>query len=190
MEYKIGSTIIRIVQGDITEHEAEAIVNAANPTLMGGGGVDGAIHRKGGPAILDECKRIRATQYPDGLPTGRAVITTGGRLKAKYVIHTVGPIWRGGAQGEPELLAQAYRSCLDLASSKWIRSIAFPSISTGAYGYPIAQAGRVALKAVKDYLEEKQGPEEIVFVLYTKADLEVYKEAAKEILETITLGSK
>ncbi|MEM1726681.1 MAG: O-acetyl-ADP-ribose deacetylase, partial [Candidatus Bathyarchaeia archaeon] len=128
--------------------ETDAIVNAANPSLMGGGGVDGAIHRKGGPKILEECKRIRATEYPDGLPTGKAVITTGGNLKAKYVIHTVGPVWRGGKSGEAELLAEAYRNSLKLAVSKGIKTIAFPSISTGAYGYPIDEASRIALSTV------------------------------------------
>ncbi|MEM4643732.1 MAG: O-acetyl-ADP-ribose deacetylase, partial [Candidatus Bathyarchaeia archaeon] len=145
--------------------ETDAIVNAANPSLMGGGGVDGAIHRKGGPKILEECKRIRATEYPDGLPTGKAVITTGGNLKAKYVIHTVGPVWRGGKSGEAELLAEAYRNSLKLAVSKGIKTIAFPSISTGAYGYPIDEASRIALSTVKDFLEKENGLEEVVFVL-------------------------
>ena len=181
MEFKIKGTVVKIIQGDITEQETEAIVNPANPTLMGGGGVDGAIHRKGGPSILEECKRIRVTQYPDGLPTGKAVITNAGRLKAKYVIHTVGPIWRGGGEGEANLLAQAYRSCLELASSKSIKSIAFPSISTGAYGYPIAEASRVALKAVKEFLEEKPVFDEVVLVLFSKDALKVYEEAAAEI---------
>jgi len=181
MEFRVGRTSVKIIQGDITEQETEAIVNAANPTLMGGGGVDGAIHRKGGPSILEECKRIRATQYPDGLPRGKAVITNAGRLKAKYVIHTVGPIWRGGGEGEANLLAQAYRSCLELASSKGIKSIAFPSISTGAYGYPIAEASRVALKAVKEFLEEKPVFDEVVLVLFSKDALKVYEEAAEEI---------
>ncbi|MEM2459623.1 MAG: O-acetyl-ADP-ribose deacetylase, partial [Candidatus Bathyarchaeia archaeon] len=141
--------------------ETDAIVNAANPSLMGGGGVDGAIHRKGGPKILEECKRIRATEYPDGLPTGKAVITTGGNLKAKYVIHTVGPVWRGGKSGEAELLAEAYRNSLKLAVSKGIKTIAFPSISTGAYGYPIDEASRIALSTVKDFLEKENGLEEV-----------------------------
>ncbi|MEM3162222.1 MAG: macro domain-containing protein, partial [Candidatus Bathyarchaeia archaeon] len=108
--YHVGSARVLLVQGDITEMDTGAIVNAANPSLMGGGGVDGAIHRKGGSKILEECRRIRETEYPDGLPTGRAVITSGGNLKAKYVIHTVGPVWRGGSKGEPELLAEAYRN--------------------------------------------------------------------------------
>lgn len=181
MEFRVGRTVIKIIQGDITEQETEAVVNPANPTLMGGGGVDGAIHRKGGPSILEECKVIRATKYPNGLPTGKAVVTSGGRLKAKYVIHTVGPIWRGGEKGEAELLAEAYRSCLELAVSKGIKSIAFPSISTGAYGYPVDEASRVALKTVKNFLEKGQMLDEVVFVLFSRSDLKVYEEAAAEV---------
>lgn len=161
--------------------ETDAIVNAANPSLMGGGGVDGAIHRKGGPKILEECKRIRATEYPDGLPTGKAVITNGGNLKAKYVIHTVGPVWRGGKSGEAKLLAEAYRNSLKLAVSRGLKTIAFPSISTGAYGYPMDEACRIALSTVKNFLEEEDGLDEVVFVLFTKENFEKYKEAAMEI---------
>jgi len=160
----------------------DAIVNAANPTLMGGGGVDGAIHRKGGPRILEEYKRIRAARWPNGLPTGKAVITSGGNLKAKYVIHTVGPVWRGGTSGEPELLAEAYRNSLKLAVSKGLKTIAFPSISTGAYGYPIEEASRIAIATVKEFLNKEDKLEKVVFVLFTRHDLEIYKEAAKEIL--------
>ncbi|MBS7647303.1 MAG: O-acetyl-ADP-ribose deacetylase [Candidatus Bathyarchaeia archaeon] len=181
-EFHIGKAKICIVQGDITEMDTDAIVNAANPSLMGGGGVDGAIHRKGGPKILEECKRIRATEYPEGLPTGKAVITTGGNLKAKYVIHTVGPIWRGGSQSEPELLAEAYRNSLKLAVSKGLKTIAFPSISTGAYGYPIEKACKVALTTVKEFLEKENKIDKVVLVLFSKRDFEIYKEAAKEIL--------
>ena len=181
-EYQIGKAKICIVQGDITEMDTDAIVNAANPSLMGGGGVDGAIHRKGGPKILEECKRIRATEYPNGLPTGKAVITTGGNLKAKYVIHTVGPVWRGGNQGEPELLAEAYRNSLKLAVSKGLKTIAFPSISTGAYGYPIEKACRVALTTVKEFLEKEDKLEKVVLVLFSQRDFEIYKETARELL--------
>lgn len=183
VEYQIGRAKLCLVQGDITEMDTDAIVNAANPSLMGGGGVDGAIHRKGGPKILEECKRIRATEWPNGLPTGKAVITTGGNLKAKYVIHTVGPIWRGGKSGEPELLAEAYRNSLALAVSKGLKTIAFPAISTGAYGYPIEEACKVALKTVKEFLEREDKLEKVVLVLYSKHDFEVYREAAKEILK-------
>jgi len=182
LEYHVGRAKLRLVQGDITEMETEAIVNAANPSLMGGGGVDGAIHRKGGPKILEECKRIRATEWPNGLPTGKAVITSGGNLKAKYVIHTVGPIWRGGNSGEPELLAEAYRNSLKLAVSKGLKTIAFPSISTGAYGYPIEKACRVALTTVKEFLEKEDKLDMVVLVLFSKRDFEIYKETAKEIM--------
>jgi len=182
LEYNVGRAKVRLVQGDITEMETDAIVNAANPSLMGGGGVDGAIHRKGGPRILEECKRIRATEWPNGLPTGKAVITSGGNLKAKYVIHTVGPIWRGGNSGEPELLAEAYRNSLKLAVSKGIKTIAFPSISTGAYGYPIEKACKVALTTVKEFLEKEDKLDIVVLVLFSKRDFEIYKEAAKEIM--------
>lgn len=188
IEYQIGKAKLCLVQGDITEMDADAIVNAANPSLMGGGGVDGAIHRKGGPKILEECKRIRATEWPDGLPTGKAVITTGGNLKARYVIHTVGPVWRGGKSGEPELLAEAYRNSLALAVLKGLKTIAFPSISTGAYGYPIQEACKVALKTVKEFLEKEDKLEKVVLVLYSKHDFEVYKKAVKEILQQPTLS--
>ncbi|HID17441.1 TPA: O-acetyl-ADP-ribose deacetylase, partial [Candidatus Bathyarchaeota archaeon] len=154
MEIKIGKSVIKLIQGDITEQDVDAIVNAANPSLMGGGGVDGAIHRKGGPRILEECEKIRKTRYPNGLPTGGAVITSGGTLKAKYVIHTVGPIWKGGGAGEAKLLAKAYENSLRLAVKKGLKKVAFPAISTGAYGYPIEEASRVALKAIKEFLEE------------------------------------
>ncbi len=182
MEFRIGNAKIRIIRGDITEQETDAIVNAANSSLMGGGGVDGAIHRKGGPKILEECKRIRRTQWPNGLPTGKAVITTGGNLKAKYVIHTVGPVWRGGKHGEAELLADAYRNSLKLAVSKGIKTISFPAISTGAYGYPMEKAAEVALKTVRDFLETEDKLDEVVFVLFTESAYRVYERKAGEIL--------
>jgi O-acetyl-ADP-ribose deacetylase (regulator of RNase III) len=181
-EFQVGKAKVCLVQGDITEQDTGAIVNAANSTLMGGGGVCGAIHRKGGPKILEECKRIRATEWPDGLPTGKAVITSGGNLKAKYVIHTVGPVWRGGIRGEPELLAEAYRNSLRIAVSKGLKTVAFPSISTGAYGYPIEKASRIALATIKELLEKEDKLDKVIFVLFTKHDLKIYKEAAKEIL--------
>ena len=181
MEVKLGRATLRILLGDITEQPTDAIVNAANPGLMGGGGVDGAIHRKGGPTILEECRRIRATEFPDGLPTGRAVITSGGKLRARYVIHTVGPVWRGGGQDESKMLAEAYRSSLDLALRKGLKTIAFPAISTGAYGYPIEEASSVALKTIKEFLENRQGLEEILLVLLTRHDLAVYESAAKDV---------
>jgi len=181
-EFQVGKARVCLVQGDITGMDTDAIVNAANPSLMGGGGVDGAIHRKGGPKILEECKRIRATEWPDGLQTGKAVITSGGNLRAKYVIHTVGPVWRGGINGEPGLLAESYSNSLRLAVSKGLKTIAFPSISTGAYGYPIENASRIAIATVKKFLEKEDNLDRVVFVLFTRRDLEIYKEAARETL--------
>jgi O-acetyl-ADP-ribose deacetylase (regulator of RNase III) len=181
-EFKIGKATVRLVRGDITEIETDAIVNAANSSLMGGGGVDGAIHRRGGPKILEECKKIRATEWPQGLPTGKAVITGAGNLKAKHVIHTVGPVWRGGNRGEPELLAQAYQNSLKLAASNGLKTVAFPSISTGAYGYPVEDACRVALEAVKEFLEKEDNLDEVIFVLFSENALEVYADKAYESL--------
>lgn len=151
---------------------------------MGGGGVDGAIHRKGGPTILEECKRIRENEWPNGLPTGKAVITKGGNLKARYVIHTVGPVWHGGDQGEPELLAEAYRNSISLAVSKGLRSVAFPSISTGAYNYPIEKAARIALETVAETLRGQRVLEEVVFTLFSGAALNTYIETARELFST------
>jgi O-acetyl-ADP-ribose deacetylase (regulator of RNase III) len=179
MEFEVGNATLELIQGDITDVEADAIVNAANSTLLGGSGVDGAIHRKGGPRILEECKRIRATEWPDGLPTGKAVITSGGNLKARYVIHTVGPVWLGGFHVEAELLKQAYRNTLKLAVSKGLKTVAFPSISTGAYGYPIEEASRIAISTVKAFLEKEDRLERVIFVLFSERDFEVYLKAAK-----------
>ncbi len=183
-EVTINQTRLRLLQGDITRQATGAIVNAANPSLMGGGGVDGAIHRAGGPTILEECKQIVARQ--GRLPTGKAVITTGGNLRAKYVIHTVGPVWHGGSSGEPELLASAYRESLKLATERKLASIAFPSISTGVYGYPTSQAARVAIDAVISFL--RQGTtsiREVMFVLFDARTLDAYsltlREAATEL---------
>lgn len=182
MEVTVGKSRIKLVQGDLTDQETEAIVNAANPSLMGGDGVDGAIHRKGGPKILEECKKIRENEWPEGLPTGQAVITSGGKLKARHVIHTVGPIWRGGNRDESKLLSDAYWNSLELAVGRGLKTIAFPSISTGAYGYPVEKASRIALKTVKSFLEQKDGLDEVRFVLFSKSDLETYRDAIKEIL--------
>jgi O-acetyl-ADP-ribose deacetylase (regulator of RNase III) len=181
-EFCVGKAKICLVQGDITEIDADAIVNAANSSLMGGGGVDGAIHSKGGSKILKECKRIRTTEWPNGLPIGKAVMTSGGNLKAKCVIHTVGPVWHGGTSGESELLADAYCNSLKLAVSKGIKTIAFPSISTGAYGYPIEKASRIALKTIREFLESENRLGMVIFVLFSERDFEIYKETAKEIL--------
>ncbi len=148
---------------------------------MGGGGVDGAIHRRGGPRILEECKKIRATEWPEGLPTGKAVITSGGNLKAKNVIHTVGPVWRGGNHGEAALLAQAYQNSLKLAAFKGLKTIAFPSISTGAYGYPVEDASRVAVKTVKEFLAKEDKLDKVIFVLFSDRDFEIYLKTVKAL---------
>ena len=182
-EFKVGKATVQLVKGDITEMATDAIVNAANSRLMGGGGVDGAIHRRGGPQILEECKRIRATEWPQGLPTGKAVITGAGNLKTKHVIHTVGPVWRGGNRGEPERLEQAYQNSLRLAVAEGLKTITFPSISTGAYGYPVEKACHVALNAVKEFLEKEDNLDEVVFVLFSERALEVYADKAKEVFE-------
>ena len=179
---RIGTTEVKLVHGDITKQETEAIVNAANSSLMGGGGVDGAIHRAGGRRILEECQVIRKTKYLDGLPTGEAVITTGGNLKASYVIHTVGPVWRGGDKGEPQLLKRVYVNTLRVAVESKVKTISFPSISTGTYGYPIELASKVAIGTVKEFLEKYENKlDEVVFVLFSKNDLEVYRRALKEL---------
>ena len=183
MEFQVRKAILQLTKGDITDIEADAIVNAANSSLMGGGGVDGAIHRKGGPKILEECRRLRATEWPDGLPTGKAVVTSGGNLKAKYVIHTVGPVWLGGFHVEAELLKQAYKNSLKLAVTKGLKTIAFPSISTGAYGYPIEDASQIAVRTVKDFLEKEDKLERVVFVLFSESDFQVYLQTAKSILD-------
>ena len=183
-EFKVGKATVQLVRGDITSMETDAIVNAANNSLMGGGGVDGAIHRRGGPEILEECKKIRATEWPQGLPTGKAAITGAGNLKARHVIHTVGPVWRGGNHGEPELLAQAYQNSLKLAAAQGLKTIAFPSISTGAYRYPLKDATKIALKTVKNFLEKDNKLCEVVFVLFSENALEVYAEKAERLFLT------
>lgn len=178
MEKTIGRTKLSLIRGDITLQETEAIVNAANTGLLGGGGVDGAIHRAGGPKILEECKEIRAKQ--EGCPTGEAVITTGGNMMTEYVIHTVGPVWSGGDRNENQLLSNAYYNSLNLAKENGIRSISFPSISTGVYRFPIDKAARVALTTVKEFIQESNFVE-VRFVLFSERDLTVYKEALQEI---------
>jgi O-acetyl-ADP-ribose deacetylase (regulator of RNase III) len=176
----VNQARLAIIQGDITRQTTDAIVNAANPGLMGGGGVDGAIHRAGGPAILEDCKKIIARQ--GRLPTGKAVITTGGNLPARYVIHTVGPIWHGGNRGEAALLESAYRESLKLAAGQKLASVAFPSISTGVYGYPVAEAARVAIRTVVSFLS---GPaatvKEVVFVLFDPVTYQAYSSALEEL---------
>jgi len=181
-KFQVGKATVRLVKGDITDVATDAIVNAANSSLLGGGGVDGAIHRKGGPQILVECKKIRATEWPNGLPTGKAVITSGGNLKATYVIHTVGPVWQSGNRGESELLRDAYAYSLRLAASKGLMTVAFPSVSTGAYGYPVEKASCVALNAIKEFLEKDERLSEVVFVLFSDKVLEVYSYVAGRVL--------
>jgi O-acetyl-ADP-ribose deacetylase (regulator of RNase III) len=175
VEVRVGQSFLEIVEGDITQQDTAAIVNAANTSLLGGGGVDGAIHRAGGPKILEECRRI------GGCPTGEARLTTGGNLKARYVIHTVGPVYQDGLHGEPQLLASCYRESLKLASDKGIETVAFPSISTGAYGYPVKEAAGIALKTVKDYLAQHPEIRRVRFVLFGQAAYAAYEEALKEL---------
>ena len=175
MKVNVQNSILEIVQGDITQQDTEAIGNAANSALAGGGGVDGAIHRAGGPSVMSE---LRA-KYK-GCPTGSAVITRGGNLKAKYVIHAVGPRYSGSPK-DPELLSGAYRKSLELCSENKIASIAFPSISTGIYGYPVEEASRIALKAVMDYLKNHPEIKLVRFVLFDSRTLNIYQEAFKEL---------
>lgn len=169
---------ISVVQGDITRQETEAIVNAANTSLLGGGGVDGAIHRAAGPGLLEECRAIRAAT--GGCPTGEARITGGHQLAAKWVIHTVGPVWQGGGHGEDELLACAYRNSLRLAAERGIRTIAFPSISTGAYGFPLARAARIALGQIRQHLRDNELPERVTMVCFGEDVLQCYLTALRE----------
>ena len=178
MHETIGNTRISIVEGDITHQTTDAVVNAANSGLLGGGGVDGAIHRAGGPAILEECRRIRSER--GRLPAGQAVVTTGGNLKARHVIHTVGPVWRGGTRGEADILASAYRESLNLAAERGLRTVSFPSISTGAYGYPVKPAARVAIEAVISFLQDHDSLEEVVFVLFDGKTARTYESALGE----------
>ncbi|MEE9399781.1 MAG: O-acetyl-ADP-ribose deacetylase [Dehalococcoidales bacterium] len=178
----VNQAKLSIIKGDITRQATDAIVNAANSSLMGGGGVDGAIHRAGGPAILAECQQIVLRQ--GRLSTGKAVITTGGNLKAKYVIHTVGPIWHGGSSDEAELLESAYRESLKLAVARHLASISFPSISTGVYGYPVERASKVALRAVISFLHAGvTSIREVVFVLFDSRTFDVYSSALRELVE-------
>jgi O-acetyl-ADP-ribose deacetylase len=165
---------VRVVVGDITREDVDAIVNAANSTLMGGGGVDGAIHRAGGAQILEECREIRRTRLPDGLPTGDAVITSGGLLAARYVIHTVGPIYGRHDGREATLLARCYENSLRLAAEHKLTSITLPSISTGAFGYPRAEAAAVASRAVADFLKAETSVSEVRLIFFQPDDLKVF----------------
>lgn len=159
----VGNCEIELVLGDITNQNVDAIVNAANEGLRGGSGVDGAIHKVAGPSVMQETER----RYPEGCPTGQAVETSAGNLQADYIFHTVGPMWQGGTAGEPELLASCYQSCLDLANEKGCKSIAFPAVSAGVYGYPVDQVAKIALGTSYNYLVEHQAPAHIRFVLFS-----------------------
>ena len=168
-----------IVVGDITKQDVEAIVNAANSSLLGGGGVDGAIHRAGGPAILEECREIRRTRFPQGLPTGEAVVTTGGNLQALYVIHTVGPIYGEHRGKEAELLANCYHNSLTLAVEKNVTSVAFPSIATGVYGYPRAEAADISSRTIENFLSTDRQLKEVRLVFFQAHDAEIFLENQK-----------
>jgi O-acetyl-ADP-ribose deacetylase (regulator of RNase III) len=171
---------LRVVHGDITKLDTTAIVNAANTSLLGGGGVDGAIHRAGGPQILEECRQIRARQ--GGCKVGEAVITSGGRLPASYVIHTVGPVWNGGHKGEPELLANCYRNSLRLALDRQLESVAFPGISTGIYHYPKQEAAALAVREVKHWLAAHEWPREVVLVAFDTDTKQLYEQEVARTL--------
>jgi len=173
---RIGKTEVVLLQGDITDQEVDVIVNAANAGLLGGGGVDGAIHRVGGSSIMEECKN----KYR-GCPTGQAVITGAGNLKAKWVVHAVGPRWNNGLSGEEDLLRSAYVNSLQKAKEAGAKSVAFPSISTGVYGYPVNKAAVVALSAIRDFVQNNIEFEEIHFVLFSEQDLRAYQSAAQSL---------
>ena len=176
---KLLNERVQVIQGDITKVEVDAIVNAANSSLLGGGGVDGAIHRAGGPEILAECKKIREQQ--GGCPTGEAVLTTAGRLPAKYVIHTVGPVWHGGNKGEPRLLANCYRNSLTLAVENAVTTIAFPNISTGVYRFPKEQAAEIALQTVVAFLKDDQQIKKVIFVCFDRENYALYQRKIDQL---------
>jgi O-acetyl-ADP-ribose deacetylase len=178
-----GKSTVTLKQGDITREQVDAIVNAANSSLMGGGGVDGAIHSAGGSAILEACRKLRATEYPDGLPTGQAVATTAGNLPASYLIHTVGPVWHGGNGGEPELLASCYRECLRVANELKLNSIAFPAISTGAYGYPKNAAAEIAITTVVRGLKTVSAIADARFIVFDFETLAIYESKIKSLTD-------
>jgi len=182
VEVTLGTTRLVLTTGDITDQQVDAVVNAANSSLLGGGGVDGAIHRRGGPVILAECREIRRTRYPDGMPAGEAVVTTAGELPARRVIHTVGPIWSGGHDNEAAVLASAYRASLARAREENLRTIAFPSISTGAYRYPIQAAAEVAINTARDVIRAQPDAfDELRFVLFSEGDYAVYADELARI---------
>ena len=179
MQVHVGPCVLELTTGDITEQCTDAIVNAANSQLAGGGGVDGAIHRRGGPTIIAETRR----QYPQGCPTGQAVITGAGQLPARYVIHAVGPIWYGGQRGEAAHLASAYHCSLQLAVAQQCQSVAFPSLSTGAYGYPVADAAQTALQTVLAFVRQQQQPSKVLFVLDDTSTYATYATVLQQLQE-------
>lgn len=182
LRYRVGdSSIMELVVGDITRETTDAIVNAANSSLLGGGGVDGAIHRAAGPRLLEECKRIR--QQRGSLPSGKAVSTTGGFLRARYVIHTVGPVWQGGKYNEPQILESCYSNSVAEAERLGCSSMSFPAISTGAYRYPIEQAAQIALRTIAGLLLEQRSVREVHFVLFDEPDFQVYAGALSAVIE-------
>lgn len=174
-EMKIGKSVLRLKQGDITKEKVDAVVNAANSSLLGGGGVDGAIHRAGGPAILEECRKL------GGCEPGDAKITTGGNLPARYVIHAVGPIWRGGERGEEQILARAYRRSLEVARENHAARVSFPSISTGAYRFPLERAARIALRTISEFLKANPEITEVNMVLFDAQTLAAYQAALQDL---------
>lgn len=178
-----NATALLLKLGDITDEDTDAIVNAANSSLAGGGGVDGAIHRKAGEIMNIECAKIRRTEYPEGLPAGMAVMTSGGNLRAKYVIHTVGPVWKGGDKNEESLLSSCIENSLRLAADKNLRKISFPAISTGAYGYPVSLAARTTLNAIKCFIDQNPGKiEEIRVVLFAEKTYNEFENALKNLI--------
>ena len=177
MKLHVGDKTIELIEGDVTLQEVDAIVNAANSRLAGGGGVDGAIHRRGGPSIMRETDE----KYPQGCPTGTAVISGAGELPAKYVIHTVGPVWGGGNRGEEELLKRAYRSSLELAAEHGCHSVAFPSLSTGAYRYPLDRAARIAISTAIEFLGRHEAPRLVRFVLFGPGSYGAFAAALEEL---------
>ncbi len=168
---------IEVIKGDITKLKVDAIINAANSSLMGGGGVDGAIHAKGGNEILNECMQIRQHQYPDGLPVGKAIITSSGKLPCNYVIHTVGPVWHGGRDGEQNILKDTYKNCLKLATETGLSTIAFPAISTGVYGFPKELSAPIVFKTVSEYLLNKSHPLKVFLVFYSDLDMQIFLDS-------------
>ena len=180
VRYRIGrEATLELVMGNITDETTDAIVNAANSSLLGGGGVDGAIHRAAGPALLAECKKIREQRGP--LPPGQAVITSGANLKARYVIHTVGPVWQGGKVNEPQILESCYCNSMEQANLRACTSISFPSVSTGAFGYPVGPAAQIALRAIADLLHEPKSVKRVRFVLFDQRTYKAYAAAAEEL---------